>query len=114
MPCGNQTLTSLLNTLYTLDPHKTKFARFTQGSGGVALPSRNVLLYTQSVLAHIQTKPYDRVLLEQWSLDSDYVFPRHLFKHIGSVSTMKYRNADKYIKKYAHLRDNECGSEIKV
>ncbi len=114
MPCGNQTLTSLLNTLDTLDPHKTKFARFTQGSGGVAFPSRNVPLYTQSVLHHIPTTPYDRVLLEPWSLDSDYVFPRHLFKHIGRVSTMKYRNTDKYVKKFARLRDNECGSEIKV
>ncbi len=114
MPCDNQALASLLDVLDQLDPHNTKFARFTQGSGGVAFPSRNVLLYTQSILDHILTKPYDRVLLEPWSLDSDYVFPRHLFKHIGSVSTMKYRNTDQYLKKYARLRDNECGSEIKV
>ena len=48
MPCDNHTLARLLDTLDTLDPRTTKFARFTQGGGGVAFPSAHALLYTQS------------------------------------------------------------------
>ena len=114
MPCDNHTLTQILDTLDTLDPHTTKFARFTQGSGGVAFPSTDVSLYTQCVLDHITTAPYDRVLLEPWSLKKDHVFATHLFKHIGSVSTIGARNKMEYVQEYAWLRDNECGSQIRV
>ena len=113
MPCDHA-LTGVLETLDTLDPHKIKFARFTQGNGVVAFPQGNVLRYTQSILDNIGTIPCDRVLLEPWSLDSDYVFPRHLFKHIGAVSTIGYRNKEEYVREYSSLRDNECGNEIRV
>ena len=114
MPCDNHTLARLLDTLDTLDPRTTKFARFTQGGGGVAFPSAHALLYTQSILHHIASMPHDRVLLEPWSAEKDYVFAKHLFKHIGSVSTIGYRNTQEYVREYSRLRDNECGDQISV
>jgi hypothetical protein len=113
MPCDHA-LTGLLDTLDTLDPGNNKFARFTQGTGGVAFPRENVPLYVRGVLDNIETKPCDRVLLEGWSSKPDYVFERHLFKHIGSVSTIGYRNEQGYVHEYAGLRDNSCGDVIRV
>jgi len=114
MPCDNHTLTVLIDTLDSLDPHKTKFARFTQGGGVVAFPAGKVLAYARSVMDHIMTKPCDRVLLEEWSTETDFVFGQHLFKHIGSVSTIGYRNQAEFVRQYSELRGNECGSEIRV
>ncbi len=115
MPCDNQTLAVLMETLDSLDVHRIKFARFTQGGGVVAFPAGKVLAYAQSVVDHILTMPCDRVLLEAWSAgDSDYVFARHLFKHVGSVSTIGYRNEAEFVRQYSGLRENECGAEIRV
>ena len=114
MPCDSTALAGLMATLDTLDPLQTKFARFTQGSGGVAFPSGNVQRYAASVRAHIATQPYDRVLLEAWARQADFVFERHLFRHIGRVSTLAYRNSAAYLRDNGWLRDNECGGPIRV
>jgi hypothetical protein len=113
MPCDHA-LTGLIDTLDTLDLGNNKFARFTQGAGGVAFPRENVPLYASRVLDNIETKPCDWVLLEGWSSKPDYVFERHLFQHIGSVSTIGYRNEQGYVREYAGLRDNSCGDVIRV
>ena len=114
MPCDNHTLAVLMDTLNSLNPHKTKFARFTQGGGVVAFPAGKVLAYAKSVMDHILIKPCDRVLLEGWSTDKDFVFGRHLFKHIGTVSTIGYRNQAEFVHQYSGLRENECGTDIRV
>ena len=113
MPCENA-LEGLLKILDTLDPTNNKFARFTQGSGGVAFPKANIPLYTRNVREHILEQPYDHVLLNAWSNNQDFVFPVHLFHHIGDVSSIAYRNSPEYRTEFAGIRDNTCGSPITV
>ncbi len=116
MPCENAR-TGLMHT-HTLDPLETKFAGFTQGSGGVAFSVDNVMLYVQSKLDNIGTTPYDGVLRLPWSPKADFVFTKHFFRHVGNVSTIGYRNNaecdTQYVRQYSGLRDNKCGDEIRV
>ena len=111
--CDNA-LPRLLQTLGSLDPGENKFARFTQGGGGVAFPRENVPLYIKSVRDNILDKPCDRVLLEPWCDKQDFVFPNHLFRHVGRVSTVESRNSPEYREQYAGIRDNVCGEAIAV
>ena len=113
MPCEDA-LTGVLKTLDGLKPMETKFARFTQGGGVVAFPVDNVLLYALSIMDNIATTPHDRILVLPWSPKPDFVFTRHLFKHVGNVSTIEYRNDLEFTRQYAGLRDNSCGEEIRV
>lgn len=113
LPCENA-LPQLLSTLSTIDSNQNKFARFTQGGGGVAFPRANVPLYVQSVRDNISRKPCDQVLLEGWSTKPDMVFPHHLFRHIGEISTIESRNTEAYRQRFAAIRDNACGSPITV
>ena len=113
MPCEHA-FRELLDTLDGLNTLKTKFARFTQGGEVVAFPLENVLLYALSIMENIATSPHDRILLLPWSSQADVVFNRHLFKHIGNVSTIMYRNDLEYVRQYSGLRDNSCGDVIQV
>jgi len=113
MPC-EAALHGLSETLSRLNASWTKFARFSQGSGVVAFPRENVPLYVKSVRARIQEEPYDRVLLAPWSVKPDFVASTHLFRHIGAVSSIEYRNTPDYRQRYAGIRDNECGAAITV
>lgn len=114
-PCGDGALAELAQTLGGIDPATVKFVRFTQGGGGVAFPRGSVPPYARSVREHIGEVPHDRALSAlQWSQLPDHVLPMHLFKHVGRVSTIDYRNSDAYTLRYASIRDNECGSPIAV
>ena len=113
LPCKDA-LPRLLQILQAMDPSSTKFARFTQGSGGVAFPTANVPLYVQDVRKNIRDKPYDHVLLEPWSSQPDVVLPIHLFLHVGRVSTIERRNTPEYRQEFAAIRDNACGDAITI
>ena len=91
-----------------------KFVRFTQGCGGVAFPRDSVPTYAQYIKNHNSEMPHDRALVMPWSALPDIVLPTHLFKHVGAVSTIAYRNSEAFAAQYASIRDNECGTPITV
>lgn len=114
-PCANTTLKELWQALQKQQTSNVKFVRFTQGGGGVAFPRASVLPYVNFVREHNREFPHDRMLtMTEWSALPDVVLPIHLFKHIGKVSTIAYRNSADYIRDYASIRDNECGEPIHV
>jgi hypothetical protein len=113
MPC-EAALQGLSATLSRLNASWITFARFSQGSGVVAFPRENVPLYAASMRVKIQEELYDRVLLAPWSVKPDFVAPTHLFRHIGAVSSIEYRNTPEYRQRYAGIRDNACGAAITV
>jgi len=113
-PCPNAMREMASVLLGQLDQPGTKFARFTQGGGVVAFPADKVLLYAESLMSQVEYKPCDWVLTGQWDSGQDYVHPVFLFKHIGGVSTIQYRNKEDYRRAYSWLRDNECSDTVKI
>jgi hypothetical protein len=113
MPCEHA-VQHLLETLDTLALLNTKFARFTQRSGGVAFPRSMVPLYIKSVRGNLMTQPLDHVLLNPWSDKKDFVFPVHLFQHIGDIFTIPARNSKSYKSAFKGIRENKCGTIISV
>lgn len=100
--------------LQGLDRDGTKFARFTQGGGVVAFPAGKALQYAESLMGQVESTPCDRALVGAWAAGRDYIHPAFLFKHIGGVSTIPYRNKEEYRRAYSGLRDNECGNAVTV
>jgi hypothetical protein len=113
-PCYGNTLHELGRALLAQAGETVKFVRFTQGGGGVAFPRHSVPPYVRYVREHSREVPHDRALMLPWSTKRDVVLPTHLFRHVGSVSTIAYRNTETYARQYASIRDNECGSAIAV
>jgi hypothetical protein len=110
-PCGYGVLRELRRSLL-MATSPVKFVRFTQGGGGVAFPRDSVPNYARYVREH--DMPHDRALIMPWSDLPDIVLPTHLFKHVGAVSTIAYRNSEAFARQYADIRDNECGTPITV
>ena len=113
LPCEDAVL-RLLQILQAIDPNENKFARFTQGGGGVAFPAANVPLYVQDVHKNIRDKPCYLVLLEPWLSKQDVVLPINLFLHVGRVSNIEQRNTPEYRQEFAAIRDNACRNTITI
>ena len=112
-PCGDGALKELRQSLLSVST-QLKFVRFTQGGGGIAFQRESVPPYARYVREHNDEMPHDRALIMPWSALPDMVLPTHLFKHIGAVSTIAYRNNESFTRQYASIRENECGSPITV
>ena len=97
--------TVLANTSYDV----VFFSKF---SRAFAMRRERVELFATSVRENLELKPYDIVLRTgMWLPPGEHMltYPKNLFHHIGSLSTVPERNSKDFIQKHAALRGDICG-----
>lgn len=86
---------------------------FSKFSRAFALQTSYLHQYTESVLAHIDSKPYDIVLRTGvWTTAPLVTYPVNLFHHIGQVSTIEERNDPLFVRTFQALRSDRCGEDM--
>jgi hypothetical protein len=68
-----------------------------------------VLELVANIRCQAQSLPYDVVL---WNTFTQPLRTRNLFHHVGSVSTVQYRNKEHYVKRYSDMRSDVCGQPL--
>jgi len=68
-----------------------------------------VLELVANIRCQAHAAPYDIVL---WNTFAGAPRTRNLFHHVGTVSTVQYRNKEHYIKKYSDMRSDVCGQPL--
>ena len=105
----------VVDTLSTLNATEISFAKFSKIATGVAFSRDKVSLYAKNAQAHIYDSPHDYFRESEWDLTGSarvYVHSRNLFHHIGSVSTIPYRNEKVYHDQYDGIRSDFCGEQM--
>lgn len=69
----------------------------------------SVLDLVSSIRCQAHLAPYDVVL---WNTFPARTITRNLFHHMGTVSTIQYRNEDDYLAAYSHMRSDVCGQKL--
>lgn len=82
----------------------SKFSRAFAVRRGVS-----VLDLVSNIRCQAHSAPYDIVL---WNTFPARTVTRNLFHHMGTVSTIQYRNKDDYLAAYSHMRGDVCGQAL--
>jgi len=101
--CYNS-LSDVKKALLTTDNDAVQFSKFSRAFAikrGMA-----VLELFSKIRCHAESTPYDIVL---WNTFPHRTKTVNLFHHIGTVSTIAYRNNEDYMQKYAQMRSDVCG-----
>ena len=69
----------------------------------------SVLDLVSNIRCQARSAPYDMVL---WNTFPSRTVTRNLFHHMGTVSTIQYRNEDGYLAAYSHMRGDVCGQAL--
>jgi hypothetical protein len=106
-------LREMVEALGGLDAGKISMARFSKIATGVAFPVGKVEAYARHAQARIYEKPHDFFNPSEWDSGGVvHVHARNLFHHIGSVSTIPYRNSEEYHAAYDGMRSDTCGEAL--
>jgi hypothetical protein len=97
-----------------LDSVAVSLAKFSKFSRGVAFPAGKVEVYARNAQAHVREKPYDYFDVKDWDPHGGiiYIHERNLFHHIGTVSTIGYRNEEVYHTNYDVMRSDYCSEAL--
>jgi hypothetical protein len=100
--------------LSRLDAVAVSLAKFSKFSRGVAFPVGKVEAYAKNAQAHVYEKPYDFFDVEDWDPHGGgaHIYAHNVFHHIGTVSTITYRNEEEYRKNYDTMRSDFCGEPL--
>jgi hypothetical protein len=110
----NGSIQEIMHTISTLDAVNVSLAKLAKIATGVAFPKDKVSLYAAHAQAHVYDRPHDFYSEREWDPSGSgiYFHKRNLFHHIGSVSTISYRNEESYHKQYDAMREDYCGESI--
>lgn len=86
---------------------------FSKFSRAFAMSRQYLAGYVSSVLARIDSQPYDIVLRTGvWTDGRLVTYPVNLFHHVGQVSTVQERNEPEFRRRYEALRSDTCGENM--
>lgn len=104
----------VVEAIHTLDAAKVSLAKFSKIATGVAFSKDKVALYAAHAQAHVYDKPHDYYNEREWDPNGSgiHFHGQNLFHHIGTVSTIPYRNEDEYHRLYDAMRGDHCGESI--
>lgn len=112
-PCRGA-IQQIIQYLAKLDASTVHTVRFAKFSRAVAFPPPHTVgLYIYAILNAIENMPSDLLVDGAWGGGSAVVYEGgSLFRHIGVVSTNRYRNEDGFRKKWGELRNENCGDSL--
>jgi hypothetical protein len=104
----------LMDAISTLDAANVSLAKFAKIATGVAFPKDKVELYAAHAQAHVYEKPHDYYSEREWDPSGSgiHYHRQNLFHHIGTVSTIPYRNEEAYHMTYDAARSDSCGEPM--
>jgi len=108
----DQTLSTVNNTLSSVNASQVAVYRFGKGTQGTAISAKLYGQLIAKIQEFMQSVPFDVVIIYRDDYGVRLVYPSNLFHHIGNISSVLYRNKRDYLEKYTAMRSDVCGQPL--